>query len=306
MHCFSDRLAIAIQTKRTPLIVGLDPRLEQLPAALQSRIDPRDVAAVSAAFESFCIELLDVVAPLVPAIKPQWAFFEQLGSPGLAALERVIASARSRGLLIIADAKRGDIGSTAEAYAGAFFRDDKGPTFCDAVTVNPYLGMDTLQPFIDAVHRSAVGLFVLVKTSNPGSGDFQDLSLAGGERLYEAVADKIQAVNATQLGQCSFGNIGAVVGATYPQQLAELRQRMPNTWLLIPGFGAQGGTASDTSAAFDQRGLGAVVNSSRAIIFAYRDKKYAAAGESRWQDAVAAACRDSIEQLRAETAAGVL
>jgi orotidine-5'-phosphate decarboxylase len=292
---FADRLAAAVRRKRTPLIVGLDPRWELLPESLQAgRGEPEVVAA---SFGSFCRGVIDAVAPLVPAVKPQWAFFEQLGSAGIRELERIVGHARAAGLLVIADAKRGDIGSTAEAYAEAFFRMSETVPFVDALTVNPYLGRDSWAPFVDLAKARGGGIFVLAKTSNPGSGDLQDLTV-DSTRVYERVADQIEAAAIPTVGECGYGIVGAVVGATYPEQLACLRRRMPHAWFLVPGFGAQGGTARDVAGAFDARGLGAIVNSARGIIFAHRDAK--SAGRD-WQHSVEAACREAIEQLRAAT-----
>lgn len=295
---FADRLAEAVQAKRTPLIVGLDPRLESLPEAIRANATPFDLDSVASAFGQFCREILDVVAPLVPAIKPQWAFFEQLGSRGVAELESVIAYARQKGLLVIADAKRGDIGSTSQAYAQAFFRSVKGRPFCDALTVNPYLGVDSWQPFAKAALERGTGIFVLVKTSNPGSADLQDIC-ADGRLIYERVAEQIECANQNALGVTGYGPIGAVVGATHPRELTALRKQMPSAWILVPGFGAQGGSARDAAGAFDAKGLGGLVNSSRGIIFAYRDSRYRPLAEGGdWQSAVEQATRDSIEQLR--------
>jgi orotidine-5'-phosphate decarboxylase len=208
--------------------------------------------------------------------------------------------------LIIGDAKRGDIGSTAEAYADAFFRPVDGRPFCDAVTVNPYLGPDSWLPFCERATQCGGGIFVLVKTSNPGSAELQDLSI-GTQTLYERVADQVEQANRNRLGTSGYGPMGAVVGATHPRHLVELRGLMPSAWILVPGFGAQGGSAKDTAGAFDERGLGAVVNSSRAIIFAYRDAKYATSvAAGNWQAAVEHATCDAIAQLRAETNAGRL
>ncbi len=301
---FSNRLADAIHKKRSPLVVGLDPRWDLLPSVFHSqrnRSDPRDVAV---AFAEFCCAVIDVVATLVPAVKPQWAFFEQLGVPGFIALENIIAHARTRGLLVIADAKRGDIGTTAEAYAEAFFRLVGNAPLCDALTVNPYMGADSWQPFVQLAQARGAGVFLLAKTSNLGGGEIQDL-VVGPTRVYEVVADQIERESAKSKGSCGYGIVGAVVGATYPNQLAELRARMPSAWILVPGFGAQGGTARDAAGAFDKNGMGAIVNSSRAILFAHRDPKFASA-ENHWQASVEAACHNAIEQLRADTNAGKL
>jgi orotidine-5'-phosphate decarboxylase len=301
---FADRLAAAVRRCRNPVVVGLDPRLAQLPPAVGAPTTAGDYAAQAAAVASFCRGVIDVVAPLVPAVKPQAAFFERLGAKGMQALADTIAYARAQGLLVIIDAKRNDIGSTAEAYADAFLGIDS-PWGGDALTVSPYLGEDSLTPFWEVARRRAAGVFVLVKTSNPGGGMLQDL-LAGDKPLYRHVGDYVERVAADTVGACGYGIAGAVVGATYPQQSAELRAAMPHAWFLVPGYGSQGATARDVAAAFDERGLGAVVNNSRGIIFAHERPEYAAFGAARWQDAVAAATVRMIDELRAETPAGKL
>jgi len=301
---FSDRLAAAIRTKRTPVVVGLDPRFESLPEALRKPAKKMAWAGRAAGYKTFCQGVIDVVAPLVPAVKPQIAFFEQLGIVGLAALNHVIAHARQRGLLVIVDAKRNDIGSTAEAYAEAFFGANSDWR-ADALTVSPYLGDDSLTPFVDAARHNGGGLFVLVKTSNPGGGQLQDL-VSDGKPLYQHVARHVERLAAEDAGPTGYGSVGAVVGATYPAQLAELRSAMPHSWLLIPGYGSQGATAKDVAAGFDASGLGAIVNNSRGIIFAHQRKEYSHFGPDRWQSAVEAATKDMIAALAAETPAGKL
>jgi len=310
---FPDRLAAAVRRRGNPVLVGLDPRAEMLPPGMLPPDVLADVGAgasleaVADGFSGFCCGVIDVVAPLVPAVKPQAAFFEQWGPPGMAALAGVIEYARQRGLLVILDAKRGDIGSTAAAYAaGLIGPQGQSPWGADALTVNPYLGVDSLAPFVEVAKQRGGGVFVLVKTSNPGGGMFQDL-VADGLPVYRHVARHIEELAAGTAGECGYGAVGAVVGATYPAQLAELRAAMPHTWFLVPGFGAQGGAAGDTAGAFDPAGTGAIVNSSRGIIFAHARSPYAERfGPSRWQEAVEAATRDMIEQLRAETPAGNL
>jgi len=302
---FADRLAAAVGRVKNPVLVGLDPRRESLPPGM---IQGEGPAAEALAYSTFCRGVIDVVAPLVAAVKPQAAFFEQLGPLGSMALGGVIAYAASKGLLVILDGKRNDIGSTAQGYAEGYLgAGDASPWGADALTVSPYLGDDSLTPFVEAAQARGAGIFVLVKTSNPGGKRFQDL-VAEGRPLFRHVADYVEALAAqTPAANVPYGCVGAVVGATYPQQLAELRQAMPHAWLLIPGFGAQGGTAKDCAAAFDQQGLGAIVNNSRGIIFAHSRKEFAgrfAAGQ--WQNAVEAATREMIDQLRNETRAGRL
>jgi orotidine-5'-phosphate decarboxylase len=301
---FTDRLAAAVRRVGNPVLVGLDPRAESLPAGL---ISGNGLEAVAEGYFAFCRGVIDVIAPLVAAVKPQSAFFEQLGPAGCAALADVIKYAAAKGLLVILDGKRNDIGSTAQGYAEAYLGPgDASPWGADALTVSPYLGDDSLTPFMDVAKARGAGIFVLVKTSNPGGKRLQDI-VADGRPMYRHVAEYVESLAAETAGTHGYGLAGAVVGATYPQQLAELRQAMPHTWLLIPGFGAQGGTAKDCAAAFDEQGLGAIVNNSRGIIFAHSRKEYTARfGPGNWQGAVEAATREMIEQLRAETPAGKL
>lgn len=274
-------------------------------------IRPSDVGAPpsgwAAAFTVFCRGVIDVVAGLVPAVKPQAAFFEQLGPAGSAALAEVVHYAQSKGLLVILDGKRNDIGSTAAAYAHGYLgAGGQSPWGADALTVTPYLGDDGVRPFVEVATARGAGVFVLVKTSNPGGGQFQDL-VADGRPLYRHVADYVEPLARQTAGEGGYGAVGAVVGATFPGQLSELRAAMPHTWFLVPGYGSQGGTAADVAAAFDRHGRGAIVNNSRGIIFAHARSPYAERfGPSRWQEAVEAATRDMIDQLRAETPAGRL
>ena len=296
---FGDRLTDAIKAKQTPLVVGLDPRWNNLPDELKSTGDR------AKAFEAFCKSIIDVVADKVPAVKPQSAFFEQLGPAGVVALGNVTEHAHSAGLLTIMDAKSGDIGSTATAYANAYLdRSDAGPWRCDSLTVNPYLGDDSLTPFCDVADEHGAGIFVLAKTSNPGSKTFQEKTLGGESKLYEVVADHLQSLAAKNVGASGYGNVGAVVGATWPEELVALRKRMPNVIFLIPGFGAQGGSAADIAGGLDENGLGGVINSSRGIIFAYERPEFEAV--VNWQDAVALAADMAIGQIAAESNAGKL
>jgi orotidine-5'-phosphate decarboxylase len=260
---------------------------------------------VAQAYQQFCCGVIDVVASLVPVVKPQAAFFEQLGPAGMTALAGVIRYASDKGLLVILDGKRNDIGSTATAYAQGYLGPPPAsPWGADALTVNPYLGDDSLEPFVRVAEERGAGIFVLVKTSNPGGRMFQDLPVEG-RAVYEHVAALVEQLAASRCGRAGYGSVGAVVGATYPQQLADLRQRMPHAWFLVPGFGAQGAGAKDVAGAFDAQGLGAVINSSRAIIFAHaRDEYRDRFGDDRWQEAVEAATQSMIAQLRDETPAG--
>jgi orotidine-5'-phosphate decarboxylase len=294
MMNFGDRLAQCVRQKKSAVCVGLDPRWESLPLAIRQSIDAKNLNAVASATQCYCQAVIDAVAAYAPVIKPQAAFFEQLGPAGMPVLAAVIRHARQAGLLVLLDAKRGDIGSTAEGYADAYLG-DSSPWQCDALTVNPYLGDDTLTPFVAVAQARGAGVFVLVKTSNPGSGFLQDQMLGDGQTVYQRVAHVVESLSQSSQGQSGYGSIGAVVGATYPQQLATLRQSLPSSWILIPGYGAQGGTALDVSHGFDPQGLGAIVNSSRGIIFAYNQPAFQ---HLPWQDAIAHATKDMAEQLR--------
>lgn len=307
MLSFPSRLQEAVARRATPVLVGLDPRIDSIPSPILAHAGTSGWGGQAAAFLTFCKGVIDVVAPLVPAVKPQAAFFEELGPAGMEALGQVIAYAQQKGLLVIFDGKRNDIGSTATAYArGILGPGGQSPWGADAITVSPYLGDDSLRPFVDVAVQRQAGVFVLVKTSNPGGGMFQDL-VTDGQPLYRHVAQYVARLATATRGSSGYGVIGAVVGATYPEQLAELRAAMPHTWFLVPGYGSQGGTARDVAAAFDERGMGAIINNSRGIIFAHRRPEYAARfGANRWQEAVEAATRDMIDQLRADTPAARL
>lgn len=292
---FSERLATAVGRCGNPVLVGLDPRAENLPEGMLAR--DAGWAEKARAYAAFCCGIVDVVAPLVPAVKPQAAFFEELGPDGMVALAHVIRHARQAGLLVIVDGKRNDIGSTATAYAHAYLGRSSSAWGADALTVSPYLGDDSLQPFVEVATQVEAGVFVLVKTSNPGGPLFQDLR-CDDRLLFEHVADYVERLAVATQGESGYGAIGAVVGATYPEQLAELRRRMPHTWILVPGYGAQGGSARDVAGAFDDRGLGAIVNNSRGIIFAHSRPPYQQRfGATRWQEAVEAATRQMIAEL---------
>jgi orotidine-5'-phosphate decarboxylase len=232
-------------------------------------------------------------------VKVQAAFFEELGPHGMTAMSTVIAHAQQQRLLVILDGKRNDIGSTAMAYARGYLGRGQSAWNADAITVSPYLGDDSLAPFVEVAKERGAGVFVLVKTSNPGGRMLQDLA-CDGRRLYTRVAEYVEQLASETAGACGYGLIGAVVGATYPEQLAELRAAMPHTWFLVPGYGSQGGTAADVAAAFDERGLGAIINNSRGIIFAHERPEYSQRfGAARWQEAVETATRDMIAELHA-------
>jgi len=305
---FADRLVGAIRRRGNPVLVGLDPRLDSLPPSVRGEVEREsDPDAVAAAYWAFCREVIDVVAPLVPAVKPQMAFFEQWGPPGMQALAQVIAYAHQHDLLVIVDGKRNDIGTTAAGYASGYLGCGTSSVWGgDALTVSPYLGADSVEPFVATACERGGGVFVLVKTSNPGGGLFQDL-MCGALPLYRHVAAFVEQLAERTKGSAGYGAVGAVAGATYPEQLAELRQAMPHSWFLVPGFGTQGAAARDVRSAFHDDGLGAIVNNSRGIIFAHARPEYRDRfGATQWQRAVEQATVAMIDQLRADTPAGQL
>lgn len=273
----ADRLIDLIIEKKNPTVVGLDPRPEYVPRFIIDRAVSEHGATLKAAAEAvaqFNRALIDAVCDLLPAVKPQAAYYEMLGVDGMIALKSTIEYARERGLYVIADCKRGDIGATAEAYASAWLGavEFEGasiePFGADAVTVNPYLGSDGVKPFAEYCGRGRM-IFVLCKTSNKSSGELQDLA-TGDVAVYRHMGELIETWGAESVGRHGYSGVGAVVGATYPHQLEELRAAMPHTFFLVPGYGAQGGSAADIARAFDSRGLGAIVNSSRAVMCAWQ------------------------------------
>jgi orotidine-5'-phosphate decarboxylase len=305
MEHFADRLTAALRARGNAVCVGLDPRWELLPEEIRKRHADRALGCLAAALEAFCLRVIDVVAPLVPVVKPQSAFFEACGPSGMVALENVLRHARRRGLLTILDGKRNDIASTAEAYADAAFSGTAwaGSRFpvwdADALTVNPYLGRDAVEPFLKSARRDGRGVFVLVRTSNVGGGQFQNL-VCDGRPLFLHVAQAVGDWARENVGGCGLGDVGAVVGATHPAELATVRQALPDLYFLIPGYGAQGGTAADTAAGFRADGLGAIVNSSRGIIAVFKPD------EPRWEAAIEKATRDTIAALAEATPMGKL
>lgn len=300
MANYADRLTAAILDKNSRVCVGLDPRIESLPAELAKQAAGGAQKAAEAC-NAFCCAIIDAVAGCVVAVKPQAAFFEVLGPAGYEALWQVIAHARSAGLLVVLDAKRSDIGSTAAAYAQAYFRPPGGLTPLDAVTVNGYLGSDGVRPFIEAAADTDAGVYVLAKTSNPSSGELQDLpaETSSGRRLiYQEMGRLIAQWGQDYIGDCGYSAVGAVVGATYPEQLSKLRQALPTVPFLVPGYGAQGAGAEDVALAFGAEGLGAIVNSSRGIIFAYQREPYSAShNDKQFAAAAAAAAKDMKDEI---------
>lgn len=281
---FSNRLAEAILQKGNAVCVGLDPRFSLLPSELKILTESSGLSH-AAVIRKFCYEVLDIVSPLVPIVKPQIAFFERHGAAGMQSLEAVVQRAQSLGLVVILDGKRNDIGSTAEAYASAYLGRGRRSAFGgDALTVSPYLGDDTLEPFVDRCVARQAGMFVLVKTSNPGSGFLQDLQI-DHQSIAERIAAWVEHQSSALRGDDQLGPVGAVVGATYPNELAQMRQKMPSAWILIPGYGSQGGTAQDVAAGFHPNGLGAIVNASRSIIYAF-DREEFQSLERDWRDSI--------------------
>ena len=281
---FADRLADAVDVKRSQLLVGLDPRPDLLPVELRGETYLSRGAAADACAR-FCRGLVDAVSPYVVGVKLQVAFFEALGADGMRAYEEVCDYARAATLLVVADGKRGDVGSTARAYADAYLEaGEDGRLPVDALTVNPYLGSDSVEPFLAACRRSGAGIFCLVKTSNAGSADIQDLALSDGRRVWHQVAELVNEWGSGLVGERGLSSVGAVVGATYPRAVAEARRLMPQAILLLPGIGAQGATPADVARAFTSGPASALVPVSRAVIYAFRvdgaDWRKAAAAEA--------------------------
>ena len=258
-----DKLQRRIDELRNPTVVGLDPTLKLVPPFM---LDSAHGTALS--FFEYGTQLIDTLCDIVPAVKPQSAYYEALGPVGFEILRDTMDYAHSKGMYVILDAKRGDIGSTADAYAAAYLGSDSKYTV-DAMTVNPYLGSDGVEPFFKSSCENDKAVFVLVKTSNPSSGELQDLDV-GGKTAYMAIAEVITKMAAGTEGEYGYSRLGAVVGATYPEELKSLRGKLDSTFFLVPGYGAQGGGAKDVAGAFDKQGRGAVVNSSRAIIGAWQ------------------------------------
>jgi orotidine-5'-phosphate decarboxylase len=279
-----DRLIRRIDELQAPIVAGLDPSPEMIPQRIKDAHG--DVPSM---FLEFNREIIDAVCDLAPAVKPQIAMYERFGADGVRAYEKTCEYAQSKGLLVIGDIKRGDIASTAEAYSAHLASWPQ-----DAVTLSPYLGGDTLEPFIKICAEKDKAIFVLVKTSNPGSGDLQDLRLESGELVYERVAGLVSDLGKALIGESGYSKIGAVVGATWPAQGIALRKIMPHTFFLVPGYGAQGGKGADIRGFFDKDGRGCVVNSSRGIIAAWqKDKRF---GEGN----VGEAAREAVLAMRAD------
>ncbi|HCA71192.1 MAG TPA: orotidine-5'-phosphate decarboxylase [Ruminococcaceae bacterium] len=274
-----DRLIEAIRTKKNPTVAGLDPKLSYIPSFLRKAAYAKYGETLEGAAEAilqFNYGLIDALAAIVPAVKPQCAYYEQFGWQGMRALEATIRYAQQKGLYVITDGKRNDIGTTMEAYAKAHLgttevEGTQIPAFDgDALTVNPYLGSDGIRPLLPICKERDKSIFALVKTSNPSSGELQDRTFADGKTLYATIGSLCEDWGKESRGQYGYSRVGAVVGATYPTQLGELRKALPHTFFLVPGYGAQGGGAKDVAPAFDQHGLGAIVNASRSILTAWQ------------------------------------
>ena len=299
-----NQLVANIKKTGAPIVVGLDPMLNYIPEQVQKKAFAEYGETLEGAAEAiwqFNKEIVDKTYDLIPAVKPQIAMYEQFGLPGLAAFKKTVDYCKEKGLVVIGDIKRGDIGSTSAAYAVGHIGKVKvgsktyAPFDEDFVTVNPYLGSDGVNPFLDVCKEEKKGIFVLVKTSNPSSGEFQDQKI-DGRPLYELVGEKVAAWGSEVMGD-EYSYVGAVVGATYPEMSAILRKLMPNTYFLVPGYGAQGGTAKDLKPCFNEDGLGAIVNSSRGIIAAYKQEKYARFGAEHFAEASRQAGLDMVADI---------
>ena len=300
-----NKLVEKIKKTGAPIVVGLDPMLSYIPQHILDKAYAEYGETLEGAAEAvwqFNKEIVDKTYDLIPAVKPQIAMYEQFGIPGLQAYKKTVDYCKSKDLVVIGDIKRGDIGSTSAAYAvGHLGKVAVGSkTYSvfgeDFATVNPYLGTDGIKPFVDVCKEEKKGIFVLVKTSNPSSGEFQD-RLIDGKPLYELVGAMVNEWGKDTIGESGYSSVGAVVGATYPEMGKVLRKIMPKSFILVPGYGAQGGKAADLVHYFNEDGLGAIVNSSRGIIAAYKQEKYASFGEANYADASRQAVVDMIEDI---------
>ncbi len=300
-----DKLIEKIQKTKAPIVVGLDPMLSYVPEHVQKKAFAEYGETLRGAAEAiwqFNKEIVDQTFDLIPAVKPQIAMYEQFGVEGMEAYKKTVDYCKSKGLVVIGDVKRGDIGSTSAAYAAGHLGKVQvgSQTYTgfdeDFATVNPYLGSDGVKPFIDVCKEEKKGLFILVKTSNPSSGEFQDQRV-NGRPLYELVGEKVAQWGSEHCGK-TYSYIGAVVGATYPEQGKLLRKVMPKAFILVPGYGAQGGKGKDLVHFFNEDGLGAIVNSSRGIIAAYKQEAYAKYGPEHYAEASRAAVEDMVADIR--------
>ena len=300
-----NQLVANIKKTGAPIVVGLDPMLNYIPEQVQKKAFAEYGETLEGAAEAiwqFNKEIVDKTYDLIPAVKPQIAMYEQFGLPGLAAFKKTVDYCKEKGLVVIGDIKRGDIGSTSAAYAVGHIGKVKvgsktyAPFDEDFVTVNPYLGSDGVNPFLDVCKEEKKGIFVLVKTSNPSSGEFQNQKI-DGRPLYELVGEKVAAWGSEVMGD-EYSYVGAVVGATYPEMGKVLRKVMPKAYILVPGYGAQGGKGKDLVHFFNEDGLGAIVNSSRGIIAAYKQEQYAKFGAENFGDASRAAVETMIADIK--------
>ena len=277
-----DKLYYRISELKNPTVAGLDTRIEYLPEAFVKEVCPNGINSFEDAAEAvyqYNVRLVDALYDIVPSVKVQVAYYEMYGAAGMVAFEKTMAYARSKGMIVMADVKRNDIGATAAYYANAYVGMTEmpygkvKPFSSDIATINPYLGVDGIKPFVDACQENGTGVYALVKTSNKSSGQLQDLKYEDGRTLYEAVADLVEEWGAETRGETGYSVIGAVVGATYPEQGTALRARMPHTFFLVPGYGAQGATGKDIAGCFDANGNGAIVNASRSILTAWKKRE---------------------------------
>ena len=270
-----DNLIDKIKEKNNPTVIGLDPRYEMIPKCITQKYEPTLEGASKAIIE-FNKRLIDATYDIIPAVKPQIAFYEMFGIEGMKAFKETCEYAKQKGMLVIADIKRGDIGSTAEGYSNAFLGKTKIGSKeerifdVEFVTLNPYMGIDSIKPFIEDCKKYNKGIFVLIKTSNPSSGDIQDVKMENREELYTKVAKLVENWGEELRGEYGYSSVGGVVGATYPEQIESLRKIAPHTFFLIPGYGAQGGKANDIAKAFDSNGMGGIINNSRGLMCAYK------------------------------------
>ena len=274
-----DMLIEKIKETKNPTVIGLDPRYEMLPKIVTDKY-PQNLEGVGKAIIEYNKNIIDEICDIIPAIKPQIAFYEMYGIPGMEAFAETCKYAKQKGMIVIADIKRGDIGSTAQGYSNAYLgktkigEKEESLYDIDFVTVNPYMGTDCVKPFVEDCKKYNKGLFVLEKTSNPSSGELQDERLENGEEVYTRVAKLVENWGENLRGEYNYSSISAVVGATYPQQLQEIRKIAPHTYFLIPGYGAQGGKAEDIALGFDENGSGGIVNASRSLMCAYRTEMW--------------------------------
>ncbi len=274
-----DRLIERIKETNNPTVMGLDPRYDMLPNCVRQKYG-QTLDEVCKAILEYNKSLIDSTYDIIPAVKPQIAFYEMFGIPGMEAFKETCRYAKEKGMIVIADIKRGDIGSTAAGYSNAFLgktpigENEEAIYDVDFVTLNPYMGIDSIKPFIDDCKKYDKGAFILVKTSNPSSGDLQDLKLENGEEIYTKVAKLVENWGEDLVGKYGYSSIAAVVGATYPEQLKQIRETAPHTFFLIPGYGAQGGKAEDIALGFDKNGIGGIINASRSLMCAYKSDKW--------------------------------